>query len=464
MKIFFRNIHLYLSLVSGLIIAVVCLTGGVLVFEKELEQAWHPERYFVAAPAAATPALPLERLTAAVKAYKADAKITGMKVYADPTRTVEFNLAGAPGGPGGEHKGEGKGQGEGGQRGGEGRMETGKAPQGEERRAEGGRGEGRGEQGGKEGKGEGKGGKGGGGEGGRGPVVFVNPYTAAVTGELNYRETFFFTMMALHRGMVGGPIGKLIVGVSTVMFLFIIITGIVLWWPATRKAVKQRLQVKWSGGWKRLNHDLHIVLGFYSALFLFVFAFTGLAWSFEWFNKGIYAVTNSPMQRPEPPVSVVPGAASVTTTPTPADAPEAAATPEAAPTPGLTPDAALARARALAPTSVYYSLQLPKDPTGSIRVATLRPNASYENATDETYLDQYSGQVLSQQTYEQRSLGQRVRGMFKPVHTGSIWGWPSKVISLIVCVLGFTFPITGTILWLNRLRKAKKKGRKLAAA
>jgi len=82
MKIFFRNIHLYLSLVSGLIIAVVCLTGGVLVFEKELEQAWHPERYFVAP--ATTPALPLNQLTAAVKAYKADAKITGVKVYTDP--------------------------------------------------------------------------------------------------------------------------------------------------------------------------------------------------------------------------------------------------------------------------------------------------------------------------------------------------------------------------------------------
>ncbi|GGG55279.1 PepSY-associated TM helix domain-containing protein [Hymenobacter glacieicola] len=462
MKTFFRNIHLYLSLVSGLIIAVVCLTGGVLVFEKELEQAWHPERYFVAP--APTAALPLERLTAAVKAYKADAKITGVKVYADPARTVEFNLAGAPGGPGGEHKGEGKEPKAAGGSGGEGRAEAGQGPQTAGQRSEGGRGDaGPGGKGGA----EGKGGKGGGGEGGRGPVVFVNPYTATVTGELNYRETFFFTMMALHRGMVGGAIGKLIVGVSTVMFLFIIGTGIVLWWPATRKAVKQRLQVKWTGGWKRLNHDLHIVLGFYSALFLFVFAFTGLAWSFEWFNKGIYAVTNSPMQRPEPPVSVVPAAAAPTSTGAPEVAPEApaaATTPEAPARPGLTADAALARARELAPSAVYYSLQLPKDPTGSIRVATLRPNATYENATDEAYLDQYSGQVLSQQTYEQRSLGQRVRGLFKPVHTGSIWGWPSKIVSLVVCVLGFTFPITGTILWLNRLRKQRRKQAKLVAA
>ncbi|WP_375434318.1 PepSY-associated TM helix domain-containing protein [uncultured Hymenobacter sp.] len=426
MKTFFRNIHLYLSLVSGLIIAVVCFTGGVLVFEKELEQAWHPERYFVTPTI--TPRQPLAQLTEAVRAYKPDAKITGVKVYADPARTVEISLAGAPGGPGGERKAEGGGR----------EGQTGKSREGS--RAEAGVQPGTQAAGGK-GQ-EAKGGKGGG-EGGRGPTVFVNPYTAAVTGELNYRETFFFTMMALHRGMVGGAIGKLIVGVSTLLFLFIIGTGIVLWWPATRNAVRQRLQVKWSGGWKRLNHDLHIVLGFYSALFLFVFAFTGLAWSFEWFNKGIYVVTNSPMQRPEPPTSATPAVT------------DAAA---------LTPDAALTLARQQAPTAEYYSLQLPKDLTSSIRVATLRPGASYENATDEVYLDQYSGNVISKQTYEQRSLGQRVRGMFKPVHTGSVFGWPSKIISLVVCLLGVTFPITGTIMWLNRLRKAKKKQRKMVAA
>ncbi|WP_156109344.1 PepSY-associated TM helix domain-containing protein [Hymenobacter sp. APR13] len=441
MKIFFRNLHLYLSLASGLVVAVVCFTGGVLVFEKELEQAWHPERYSVVP--ATTPRQPLTQLTAAVRAYKPDARITGLKVYADPTRTVEISLAVAPGGPGGERKPEA------------GRPERGGQPNEGAREKSG---EGRG----KEGKGGKEAGKGG--EGGRGPVVFVNPYTAAVTGELNYRETFFFSMMALHRGMVGGAIGKLVVGVSTLLFLVIIGTGLVLWWPASRKAMRQRLQVKWGGGWKRLNHDLHVVLGFYSALVLFVFAFTGLAWSFEWFNKGIYAVTNSPMDRPEPPVSVVPAG---TTALIPA-ASAANATPAqpatSATAPGLSADAVLSEAQKLAPNAVYYSLQLPKDATGSIKVATLRPNAVYDNATDEVYLDQYSGSVLKRQTYEQRNLGQRVRGLFKPVHTGAIFGWPSKIVSLVVCLLGVTFPITGTIMWLNRLKKGRKKQRKLATA
>ncbi|NVO85810.1 PepSY-associated TM helix domain-containing protein [Hymenobacter terrestris] len=420
MKTFFRNIHLYLSLASGLVIALVSLTGGLLVFEKELTQAWHSERYFVAPPAASSPRLPLSQLTAAVQTAKPGASITGLKVYADPTRTVEFSLAGAP--EGGKEAAAG-------------------APHPVENKAA------EAAANGKAGKADGKKIEKG---GGRGPTLFVNPYTAAVTGELNYRDTFFYTVMALHRGMVGGDIGKLIVGVSTVMFLFIIGTGLVLWWPASRKALRQRLNVKWDGSWKRLNHDLHVVLGFYAALLLFVFAFTGLAWSFEWFNKGIYAVTNSSMERPEPPVSAVPLALA---------APEVSAAAA-----GLSPDAALARARQLAPQSVFYSLQLPKDSTASFKLATLRADATTDNMTDEVYLDQYSGEVVGAQTYEQRNLGQRVRGLFKPVHTGAIWGWPGKVVSLVACLLGFTFPITGTIMWLNRLKKNRKKTAKQLVA
>jgi len=99
-------------------------------------------------------------------------------------------------------------------------------------------------------------------------------------------------MLSLHRWLLGGDTGKLIVGICTLLFLFILITGIILWWPKTKNILLHRLKIKSNGGWKRLNHDLHIVLGFYCAIFLFLFAFTGLAGSFSWFNKGIYKATN----------------------------------------------------------------------------------------------------------------------------------------------------------------------------
>lgn len=407
LKIKFRQVHRWLGLASGGLIVFVCLTGSLLALEQEIEHAWHRERYFVV-PTATAPLLPA-RLLAAVQAAKPTARVTGLKVYADPARTVEINLAGGPAPA---------------------RKAAGPTPLAAEQAAP---------ATGKSlppspGPAQGKGKKSGQGDGG-GRRLYLNPYTAAIVGEVNPRDTFFRSVEQLHRSLVAGPIGKLVMGVNAAVFLFILGTGLVLWWPATRRALAARLQVKWTGGARRRTYDLHTILGFYAAIFLLLMALTGVGMSFDWVGQGINKLTNSPLKRPEPPLSAVP-------------APGAPPLPPAA---ALT--AALAAARQQAPTAEYYNLQLPKEPTGSIRVATLRPGLMPENATDELYLDQYSGRVLSHQRYEQRPPGQRIRGLFKPLHTGALLGWPTKLLALVVGLLGATFPVTGGLLWLNRRRR-----------
>jgi uncharacterized iron-regulated membrane protein len=193
------------------------------------------------------------------------------------------------------------------------------------------------------------------------------------------------------------------------------------------------LKIKTDASFKRLNHDLHIVLGFYSAIFLFIFAFTALAWSFKWFNNGIYKVTGSSMKPVEPPQSVYnPGNKAISY------------------------DSAFIALSKVANDAQFYILRAPNDSTG-IFSATVLPLGAHESASDSYYIDQYSGQVIGNIKFGDRSLGQRIRSTFKPVHVGSIYGLPSKIIAFIVCVLGVTFPITGTIMWINRLRKKKVK-------
>jgi uncharacterized iron-regulated membrane protein len=413
MKKFFRVIHLYLSLAAGLVIAVVCFTGAVLVFEKELQEIFNHDRYYV------TPAgqrLPLEQLVQKVKQEVPAGKVAGVKVYADPARTVEVALM-MP-----EKEGRDKGAEKAG---------TAKEIKKEEQDKKG-----AGGPAGAEAK------KGGGGGGRPSHTAFVNPYTGQVQELYTYRETFFYTMFALHRWLLGGQdsIGKLIVGVSTVIFLFILITGIILWWPKTQNVLAQRLKVKFGGGWKRLNHDFHIVLGFYSAIFLFVFTFTGLAWSFKWFNDGIYIVTNSDMKPAEPPVSLYQAGKSL-----------------------VTYDAVLSAATQTIKSTDFYNISAPKDSAGIFSVTVHQPGRQ-EAATDNYYFDQYSGQLIGALKFNDKNLGQRVRSTFKPVHTGSIFGLPSKIIALITCVMGVTFPVTGVILWLNRLKKNRHKKKKKARA
>lgn len=43
MRKFFHQIHLWLSIPLGILISVICLTGAILVFEKEITQIMYPE-------------------------------------------------------------------------------------------------------------------------------------------------------------------------------------------------------------------------------------------------------------------------------------------------------------------------------------------------------------------------------------------------------------------------------------
>jgi len=376
MKIFFRRIHLYLSLAAGLVILIACLTGAILVFEKDLQMAFNKERYYVKAGAEK---LSPDELVKFVKDSFPKAKINSVKLYEDADRSAEVSISLAPGKK---------------------KPAQSSAKPSQQRQP--------------------------------GFTIFIDPYTGKILEKYSYQETWFYTVFSLHRWLLGGndSIGKYIVGISTFIFLFILITGVVLWWPKTRNIIKQRFKVKWDAGWKRLNHDLHIVFGFYSCIFLFIFAFTGLAWSFEWFNNGIYKVTNSPLKPKPAPKSVYVAAAKQ-----------------------VQLGDALKAAKTFNTGVEFYNMQLPKDSAEAITVSALSKHAVHESATDAVYIDQYSGKVLGTLAYTERSLGARVRSTFKPVHTGSIWGTPSKIIAFIVCIFGVSFPITGTIMWLNRVKK-----------
>jgi uncharacterized iron-regulated membrane protein len=389
MKVFWRNIHLYLGLATGLVILVVCFTGAVLVFEKEFQQTLYPERYFVAAQ---TTRLSLDSIVQKFEASVTNAKVSGVKLYADPQRSLEVSYVEKK-----RNKSEGGDQ----------KKSEGKASKAKDTKKKP--------------------------EAPRAKQAFVNPYSGELISLYDSRSGFFFTMFSLHRWLLMGDAGKIITGTSTLIFLFILITGIILWWPKTKAKLKQHLTLKWAG-WKRINHDLHIVIGFYTAIFLFAFAFTGLAWSFEWFNNGIYWVTGTESKRPEPPASVyLPAVKPVST------------------------ESILDNIQTYVPDASYTQLNLPKDSAAVYAVTVMTGSAAHERASDQYFFDQYTGQLAGTALYNERNVGQRIRSTFYPIHVGSIGGLPGRIIAFMACIAGTTFPITGVILWLNRLKTRNQK-------
>ena len=127
-------------------------------------------------------------------------------------------------------------------------------------------------------------------------AVYVNQYTGEVKGG-NERLPFFQTVFRLHRWLMdsnpgNGKVfwGRIIVGTSTLAFVVILISGLVIWWPRNRKMLKNRLQIALRKGKNRFWYDLHVAGGFYALLLLLVMALTGLTWSFEWYRNGAYAL------------------------------------------------------------------------------------------------------------------------------------------------------------------------------
>ena len=94
--------------------------------------------------------------------------------------------------------------------------------------------------------------------------VYADPYTGDVTG-CSERLPFFAAMFRLHRWLLdsrpsGDGIfwGKLVVGVSTLLFVFVLLSGIVIWWPRTRKALRNSLQIHFRKGWRLFWYGLHV--------------------------------------------------------------------------------------------------------------------------------------------------------------------------------------------------------------
>jgi uncharacterized iron-regulated membrane protein len=125
-------------------------------------------------------------------------------------------------------------------------------------------------------------------------TIFINPYTGKVLKTVNNEEGFFPFILDGHFNLwLPHEIGQVVVSVATLIFLVLLVSGLILWYPKNKNAAKQRFWFKWKNGtkWKRKNYDLHNITGFYMLIIGIIFAITGLVWGFQWFAYSYYKVS-----------------------------------------------------------------------------------------------------------------------------------------------------------------------------
>ena len=265
------------------------------------------------------------------------------------------------------------------------------------------------------------------GNGAEGMTLTVDRYTGKALGDARTANRFVNSVHQFHTHLLMNQhreAAKRILGSASVFLLFLSCSGIILWWR------RKLLSIHWRGSGKRINFDLHNVLGVWSSLFLFFFALTGVAMTWEGtFNNLLTRVLHArPMpegRRMSPP-------------------PEGAA--------ALSPDAIVTAARAALPGAEVAAVGMQLGEPVDVRMKF--PEDRTPIGRSRLLLDPYTGNLLGAVSTRTAPLAFKISRMWiREIHTGDIFGWPTR---LLACVMSLILPIltiTGTLIWWNRNRK-----------
>ena len=270
-------------------------------------------------------------------------------------------------------------------------------------------------------------------------TVYVNPYTAEVVAMVDHEDFFHFIDEGHFHLWFPEEIGEHVVGWGTFIFFILLLTGIVLWWPKKwNKAGKdQSFKIKWKAKFKRVNYDLHNVLGFYSLILALLMAITALIMSFAWFSNGFYWLTGGagkPSKRTE--ISITKSS-----------------------TNSALQNADLIWHKVTKEIAQYNKDQIivsfnekPEDP---IYACTDMINGYWRDL----YFDPGNLTLManSNQKLQELKFADQIRKLNYALHVGAFGGITTKVMYFLASLICASLPITGFYIWWGKKKKGSRK-------
>lgn len=266
----------------------------------------------------------------------------------------------------------------------------------------------------------------------------MDPYTGELIHLQDMKKGWLNQLKFLHRNLMLGDIGREIVHWVTLLFLIMVITGLIMWWPVSREEKRHRLSIQWGTSPKRLNYDLHNVLGFYASWLLVFSIITGLFWGFEIVEHALENITGETQIQYDVPASV--------------DNSDRETFNQFA-----LIDKLMQQFRVKYPDNPIR-ISNPHKPSDPIRVVVLDPKMRVHK-TDHYYFDRYTGVALvgkfKNDLHTKSSLFNTLHSLVYDIHLGTVFGLPSRLLVFFGSLIGASLPITGFLVWFNKKRKRR---------
>ncbi|WP_179405531.1 PepSY-associated TM helix domain-containing protein [Burkholderia guangdongensis] len=316
---------------------------------------------------------------------------------------------------------------------------------------------------------------------GRRESVYLNPYDGTVLGALDVDRRFMQVDRMIHRKLLLGKPGELLMELVACWTLVMIGTGIALWWPRGTARVGRALLPDLSLRGRPLWKSIHAALGIWLAIGAFAFVTTGLPWTGSWGKHFQSLATSVKLGSPpgswggSPLRSTVPGQAAGAGA---AGAGHASSSGMDA-MPGMTmddmplpqvpwavgavrvprsPDVAAPGARPLPLGRIVarmraaglvdgYDVALPTSVDGVYTVSYFPADPNLERTV---HIDQYSGAVLKDIRYGDYGAVAKAVSYGTSLHMGRYFGLANQIVCVAISLGLAAMAVTGAVMWWKR--------------
>ena len=275
----------------------------------------------------------------------------------------------------------------------------------------------------------------------RGETRLLDPYTGALLPEPR-AEAFFEFVESLHRWLLmPRDTGKPVTGTLAAGLLVLALSGLYLRWPRRPLAWRSWLRLDFALSGRAFLWNLHAVAGTVALLAYLVSGFTGLYWGFDAVRTVIddaagegRTVRMQRMQGAPGPTDTAAGGAPVR------------------------PDLQHVW-RSFEQTTLgdwsQVTLRLPTRNASQVEATYLRAEPEHERARNRLYLNAATGEAAQHERYADKPMAGRLVNSIYPLHMGTYWGLPGRILMMLASLGLALFTVTGWMLYLGRRRTRK---------
>ncbi|PRE45405.1 PepSY-associated TM helix domain-containing protein [Burkholderia multivorans] len=321
--------------------------------------------------------------------------------------------------------------------------------------------------------------------GGEQRSVYLNPYDGAVLGTLGVDSRFMQVDRMLHRKLLLGKPGELVMELAACWTLVMIGTGVALWWPRRQNSGRAEFWPRFSLRGRPLWKSIHAVMGIWLAVGAVAFVLSGLPWTGSWGRHFKSLATSANLGSPpgswgdlavqsivpgqhggaqphessaqtgrmqhhgggdsmpgmvmdDLPVPIEPWAVGNVPVPDSASA-QATASP-------IPLQQVISQAASMGVNS-DYTLALPASRDGVYTISYFPPDPKLERTI---YIDQYSGAVIRDIRYADYGALAQAVSYGTSLHMGRYFGLPNQIISAVISLGLGAMALTGAVMWWKR--------------